>query len=273
MAYKTMDIYEFGRKLLETRDLDPVYVLIHQAKFTPIQLRNWLLAYWCFYHCGTASWITEQGDRFGRNGYWLAMQRAAASSDYSRASERRHFRGIAACDSVQWLQENDSVFAEFDGYAEEGATPTVEDVMSYVKEWKGFGPWIAFKVADMLERLGLLKIDFTDTGSWLYESPLQAAESLWATEHDNEENIPLDVGNWAIDRILGQLGRLKAPPRYERLINAQEAETILCKWKSHINGHYEVGKDTKEIRHGLLKMGRCGMCQKLLIVGRRCELW
>jgi hypothetical protein len=43
----------------------------------------------------------------------------------------------------------------------------------------------------------------------------------------------------------------KAQPREHRRFGAFEAETVLCKWKSHMNGHYAPGKDTYEIREGL----------------------
>ena len=38
---------------------------------------------------------------------------------------------------------------------------------------------------------------------------------------------------------------------YERPVGLQEVETILCKWKSHMNGHYPLNNDIMEIRHGL----------------------
>jgi hypothetical protein len=47
------------------------------------------------------------------------------------------------------------------------------------------------------------------------------------------------------------LGSLYAPPARDRLVNVQECETVLCKYKSHINGHYPPGKDTLEVLHGL----------------------
>lgn len=51
---------------------------------------------------------------------------------------------------------------------------------------------------------------------------------------------------------LGQaLARFKAPPFNDRPLNFQEFETILCKWKSHQNGHYPIGKDIEEISHTL----------------------
>lgn len=39
------------------------------------------------------------------------------------------------------------------------------------------------------------------------------------------------------------------------MCGVQEAETVLCKYKSYRNGHYFVGKDTKEIRYALKGWG------------------
>jgi hypothetical protein len=46
-----------------------------------------------------------------------------------------------------------------------------------------------------------------------------------------------------------------APPRYDRPVGVQECETILCKWHSHLNGHYPVGKDSREILEHLRGWG------------------
>ena len=48
------------------------------------------------------------------------------------------------------------------------------------------------------------------------------------------------------------LPRLLGPPLYDRPIGLQEVETVLCKWKSHLNGHYPLYNDTDEINHGMI---------------------
>jgi hypothetical protein len=35
-------------------------------------------------------------------------------------------------------------------------------------------------------------------------------------------------------------------------VNVQEIETIFCKYKSYVKGHYHVGKDIHEIREALI---------------------
>jgi hypothetical protein len=57
------------------------------------------------------------------------------------------------------------------------------------------------------------------------------------------------------DSLLEHFARYEAPPARDRPCGPQEVETILCKWKSHMNGHYEVGKDIREVRHALLNWG------------------
>src|SRR5262245_44515214 len=106
--------------------------------------------------------------------------------------------------------------------------------MDYIQKWPQFGPWIAFKVADMLDRLDIVPIQFKNSDVFLFKSPLQGAKLLWSEEGEPSLHSSKDfnsaVGNWAVSRILSSLGHHDAPPRYERKINCQEAETILCKW-------------------------------------------
>lgn len=249
---KPLTIYDFGRRLVETRDLDPVYVLVYEAmqKFMGPQLFwEWHLAYWLFYHVGTASWICSEKD------YWLAMRTAAGSREYPRSSERRHFRGRQATETVEWFaREYPEPGKLFAGYSSPGYSPNGEPfqrVSEYVRRWSRFGPWISFKVADMLDRVGQLRVQF-DFDSAMYESPRKSAEE-W---YERETGYPPavfgdDPGRWACENLARELGDLDAPPRYERKLGYQEYETILCKYKSHLAGNYPVGKDIAEVKHGL----------------------
>lgn len=267
---ETLSVYEFGEKLLETNDLDPVYLLLWEAKLEPETLCRWLLAYWSFYHVGTSSWITDPRKE---EGYWDRFETAAGSKEYPRCHERRHYRGENARKSARWLREQgiDSLFSQFytAGYE---LKATANDIMEYVREWVGFGPWIAFKVADMLERLDIIKVQFSSSEIGLYDSPQKGAEKLWDSEKGGE--YPPNVGEWAIERILSHLGGRLAPPRYERGINPQEAETVLCKWKSYLNGHYEIGEDIMACRVGLSRFSRTSpLSRKLFKAGAKGGLW
>lgn len=265
-------MFEFGRELLSTKDLDPVYVLLWEAQLDPLTLRRWLLAYWCFYHVGTASWIVSGTD------YWARMREAAGSKEYPRSSERRHFRGENARKSMEYL-EGRNVAARFDDL--EQAPSDAGSKMRVVQQWVGFGPWIAFKVADMLERLDLCPVRF-DQATAMYEAPTAGAVLMWQTLRPNDAMTIPRARDWSVSTLLQDrrgdplslgLGSELAPPRYERTINVQEVETILCKWKSYMGGHYEVGEDIHACRQGLLRFARCPLAQELLRGGKRGGLW
>lgn len=268
----TLSIYDFGRELLRTRDLDPVYVILQGASFEPVLLRRYLVAYWCFYHMGTAAWIADSPKELGEVGYWNRMMAAAGSKDYPRCSERRHFRGGQAIKSVTWLKGQGiaGLFDPLENPIQGGWA--ANNVMFLVRQWVGFGPWIAFKVADMLERLGIVPIVFSPAEA-LYDSPREAAEVLWDMEGQPSSGFGSAAGEWAMGRILTELDGEKAPPRYERGINAQEAETILCKWLSYTKGRYHVGEDIESCRRSLFRFPKCESTQKLLKAAKAAKLW
>lgn len=273
-----LSVYEFGTKLLETKDLDPVYVLLHHSGINPSKLKRWLLSYWCFYHVGTASWIASTNTDVD---YWIRMETAARSKDYPRSSERRHFRGQNAIKSVAYLSGIGvtKLFDDLLGTNDWSPTPStlnVGTVMDRVQQWVGFGPWIAFKVADMLECLGLARVKFDVEDVFLFDSPREGAGILWQEEGCPELQEGSKIGAWAVSRILQEIQlqkHVKAPPTYSRNIGAQEAETILCKWKSYLNGRYTVGEDIKHCREGLMQYARYSLAQKLLKSGKLGGLW
>lgn len=261
---KKLDIYDFGKQLLDTLDLDPVYVAIYYADLPSQRLSKWLVAYWCFYHCGTASWITDQPN------FFVAMEQAAASKDWSRGSERRHFRGEQARKAVADMQRHyrnpDTIIQMICGELNEQYT--LHQVAEKTKTLRGFGDWIAFKVADMIERLGLCDVRFRPSDVFqMFESPRLGAELMYSTYGGS--GSPYE---WAISSLSSRLSKHKAPPRFERTINIQELETILCKWKSHMNGHYEVGKDILEVREGLHKYPNSKTAKEILLGMKRGNL-
>ena len=70
-----MDAVTFGQKLIDTLDLDPVYVLLAHSNLPQGHLDHWLMAYWCFYHAGAACYIASRP----REEFWDWMERAAAN--------------------------------------------------------------------------------------------------------------------------------------------------------------------------------------------------
>jgi hypothetical protein len=128
---------------------------------------------------------------------------------------------------------------------------TFQTVSETVQRNRGFGPWIAFKIADMSERVLGYNTSFSDCHLGIYKDPRKGAalartgdQDYPITDAELEETVNHHVALW-------RRKRAKAPPHGDRLVNVQEIETIFCKYKSHINGHYPVGKDTREVHHGL----------------------
>lgn len=246
---KHYDVFEFGRQLLEARDLDPVYTLVW---FTPElaerqRLYAWLVAYWGFYHTGTAGWITDALEE-SEDAYWDRFRMAAESKEYPRGSERRHFRAKNAVDSYEFLSQErlPGLWNPLLRMNNVARPTTCKDVMEEVKRWVGFGPWIAFKVADMLERLNIVPVEFNVSDVYLFDSPKKAAKILWDEIGDGGEgpsDVPGGLNPWAVTTVLKRLEHHAAPPRDERPFGVQEAETVLCKWKSYLNGKYKVGED------------------------------
>lgn len=249
----------FGEQLLSTLDLDPIYVALYHAKLNPDTLCRFLVAYWCFYHVGTASRIASAASN---KVFWGLMHYAAAApgnNPWPRGTERRHFRGLLAQKSVGYLQRFQSA-TDIVGHLSE--VWKADEVYNRALNLVGFGPWIGFKILDMIERL-IVPIEETDSFyRGVFRDPAEGAQravKLWMSEEhwsraDQDAYEKLGIVPYAIKRLVGYYRHKKrmAPPGNDRPINLQEVETILCKWKSALNGHYYVGKDTADMRATLL---------------------
>ena len=161
----------------------------------------------------------------------------------SRAAERRHFRGQKCVDAVEWLAQHHPE-SWVRNLIDQG---TDAKVMTEVQSWPMFGPWIAFKAADMMERVYGAKIAFDPNIGLMYDEPRKSLEMLAYDFHKDLQTV--------YTKLLTYFSARRAPPNCDRYCGPQEAETILCKHKSHRNGHYEVGKDIREVRHALAGWG------------------
>lgn len=243
---------EWGRRLIETNDHDPLYVGLTRWAVRGTRLRRFMVAYWCCYSVG-ASWLISQqsGSRF-----WDLLRVAAENVEPSplggrwpRAHERRHWRGQKCVDCVDWLREQFR-HPEEAVVSLEGAR-TLREVEAAVTQWPLFGPWIAFKAADMLERVLGCQVTFPDEIITLYKDPREGAEMA-------REALGLPDNQAVITELLDAYGGMIAPGYGQssaRLVNIQEVETVLCKWKSARKGHYWIGLDTRDHRAQLEDWG------------------
>jgi len=263
-----LSIQDFGAHLLRTGDLDPVYIALVKLGWPEEKLERWLLAYWCFYDCGFACYVCEEADTF-----WGTMWLAAVNGEdhpapvgrWPRGKERRHFRGAQGEAAVASLRDRYPFRGErgfLDGLA--AAAPSYGALTKHVRSHRGFGPWIGFKVADMTDRVLGVHVDFTEAAVFMFKDPIKAAIMYW-NQRAGRPALPeipdglahSDLKRDIIPSVCGELithfHEALAPPLDDRPVNIQEVETILCKWKSHMNGHYPLNNDIDEIREGLLR--------------------
>lgn len=260
--YARLGVEEFGTKLIVSGDLDPVYIALVHADISPEERARWLVAYWCWYDCGVASWMAQhEGARF-----WYQMMRAACNAEeappggrWARAPERRHNRGRAAVRCVTELRDQypqpEAMVNYLMGPEQRGTS--CKAVMARAKNHHLFGDWIAFKIADMLERVLEVQVDFSSAHVFMFRSPAQAAVMVWDALHgirfDKDTRLSDQGVQEVVAYLLAHLPRIPAPPQKSgRLVGLQEVETVLCKWKSHMGGHYPLYNDIHEIHLGLM---------------------
>lgn len=247
MKYSPLDHIAFANNLFDTKDLDPVYVGLVRLELPPGKLAAWLLSYWCFYHSGVSCKLAKS------HNYWDDMIQFAGMQAAPRGTERRHFRGQKAVDAVYYLQRRYQTPLNAIEDLVSG-DQTFQDISQRVQQWPLFGPWIAFKVADMLERCAKVSVDFSNCELDMYSEPTKGALLIGILDVDLL--LRPQSGVTEVCRYLQNVhGKRKAPPTYDRFVNIQEIETILCKFKAHWNGHYPLGKDTIEVCHALKGWG------------------
>lgn len=259
----------FGRALVASGDLDPVYLALKGAGLPPDHRARWCFAYWLFYHAGVASRLSEIEGR----DFWTL---AETNLGWPRGTERRHFRGENAVKALRKLAKlypsgpAQAVDYVVDGNLVDhgGRALSFSWLRARVLQWPQFGPWIAFKVADMIDAVLDVPVDFSHSAPFWFEEPAVGAVIInrhWEGDSTGEapkEQVATAKAQYepttkkiaikaAALYLRDQLGGLKAPHAPERSLRMQEFETICCKYKSHLNGHYEVGKDTKELLHVL----------------------
>ena len=238
--YQRLRYVAFGNDLLTTCDLDPIYPMLVRADLDEDVLKRWLLAYWCYYAAGPASYVAQQPS----DNFYAAM--VEGLSWFPRGHERRHFRGSAAIKSITALKN----YASPEKVVDYMTYPyTAMGIFNNVQEFYGFGPWISWKIADMTERVLGRSVLFDGLSLFMYKDPVRGAALL----HYGDEKHPIDKPTLegVVSKSITTFRRFLAPPYADRPVNVQEVETILCKWKSHMKGFYPLGNDSFDIAEGL----------------------
>jgi hypothetical protein len=247
------NVADFGRALFRTQDLDPVYVTLPKAITDQDQVARWLLAYWLFYSCGSASWLSErEGDEF-----WRALMVAAENQTptpfggrWPRAAERRHFRGAAAVKAVEALRRR---YTRPEDMVEFLLTGRM-DVRSVIARAQGHylvGPWAAFKIADTIDAVLGAEVAQDDITAFLYDTPRKSILESWKAGR-----LPIEATNGtvlekAMRWLQQELADCEIPHKPGQAPDWFALETVWGKFHSHLTGHYPPYHDINEIRHGL----------------------
>ena len=239
-----LDVITFGKRLIKRDDLHPEYSLLWKAMnrkkepWPTNRVKRWVLAYCLFSHCGAATMLCPYKD-------WDHFIDVAEEIG-PRGKTRRYFRGKWMMQGLNFLRNEFRTPAEVLSF--EGSWELYK-IMSRIQEWPQWGVWASFKLADMLERL-----DFVRYRNMRYDSVQMDKKPIQGAQLFAKEQCLGSVGD-AIEALCNALKHYNAPPRYERPINPLEAETVFCKWVSHLNGKYEPGKEVKETYEELTGWG------------------
>lgn len=239
MTENKMSWSEFGRALINTRDLDPLYVALQQLP--PAKRARFMITYWLFYHTGVASLVTDTCNIVT---FWSRLLELF-DTGVPRGTERRHFRGEKARNAILYLQQRFPSYLSLLGWLEEGARAGgFKELSNRVQELPQFGPWMAFKVADMLERCSGFPVAFDGAELMMYREPVRGAALI--IHGDKDAKLSPDEMRTMVYNMDRAFAHFRAPGGEPRRLNVQEFETVLCKYKSYVGGHYHVGKDIQD---------------------------
>lgn len=250
--------------MIETEDHDPLYGMLGRAiragEIDDATLKRWLLAYWMFYHPGVASYLAEKpGEAFWDWVYIAAVNKESPrdvdgidSDRWPRAHERRHFRGDKCVDAVrrierQFPEDPEEVVVRMTRLDQDGPVK-LKDIETSVCAFPQFGPWIAFKIADMAERVLDRPVEFSKKLVSFYREPRKGAEMAAPFLRVGPDAVP-----GALCYFLRDIPASGLTPRF---VNIQEVETVLCKWKSAMGGHYFIGADIVAYHKGMPPWGK-----------------
>lgn len=236
-TYERLSIVEFGLGLLETLDLDPVYVALNRSRLSRVELTRFILGWMMYYHTGLACWMMTHKSK----GLLSAFEYVAKHNDeFPRGSQRKHHRNAAALACVAGMQTQFSTATEFARWSLHDGCDG-RDVMKRVMTLVGWGPCMSWRVPDLYEALSLYDTPFKSTDTDMFFSNPKRGALLCAKEYGLKGSDPVRAAH---DYLMEEIGDKFAPPAFKRRLNIQETETVFCKWKSHMVGRYAIGRDT-----------------------------
>lgn len=229
---------DFSRKLFESEDSDPGYMLLARVDVPEAQRKRLMTAWVSFYNLGIAARASE----YKGKAFWAYLSYIYPTA--KRATERRHFRGSAGLRALdQWSKAYPAPERMVDALTGR----TYFDVRRAAKNVAQIGGYFVWKFADVQERVFRIPCDFTGAEKYSPELPKQGAKLI------GDSILP----GYSIERTYATIvnsmnvAGMKSPPWYDRPMNMQEAETVCCVYKQWKNGSWcdrsRTAKATKRL--------------------------
>jgi len=254
------DFVTFGRHLVATKDIDPIYPLIKwviQDRRLDDEQAHWLVyLYLCAYNAPTAWAIFQEfndphfysasvTESFKK---WEAERRPRLRINI----ERRGLRGgkivealeaysclVAGVPQRGWLETAD-------GWLERDSKEAFSRLWNHVQMVPFVGRWAAFKWLDLLKHVLDYPIEFPDMRLAYCTGPRQALEELYLGARSDRQDGPyiewLDGVGKGLRTQVGSAGLS---------LTFDELETALCNFLSTMHGRYYIGHDIDECQGDL----------------------
>lgn len=252
--YERLGWREFGRRLLLSQDLDSIYVMLARSDLDDETIARWILGFVVYDHAGAAARIAQADD------FWFALARNR--DRLPRGSVRYHNRGVAFDRQIEWFRSLDMTPLEV--VRDMTAGDSLGDVIRATKRHRGMGDYFAMKMADFKERVFGEPMTVAVDDVLLLGKPDAAirlvadSEAIEPTKTSVFERIVAEFAEYAAPPYVDPAPRSRRPVPPVRPFGPMEAETVLCKWKSHMNGRYPVCCECLEYVEDLRIGGRLG---------------
>jgi hypothetical protein len=238
MAVQINTLHDFSRVLVETGEIDPSYVMLcglrQQPNFGDEWVKRFCVAYLLFYHTGTAARAAEREGA----AFWRQLE-----SDWhdttSRGTERRHFRGAKAWETLQFCSRafDRSPELMFDAPREFG---TYKGFHTAAKRVPQFGDYFIWKWNDFSTCVFDDQRDMAGCEKFLPSVPREGLQRFWPDRPWRESF------DYLTDLVRDIPEQFRFPSR--RACGAQEAETIACSLKGYVldSPPTDIGHDIEE---------------------------
>jgi len=241
MEPRQTDIFSFIQEKLRIDDVEPMYTAIMRSGLSRKTRMKLCFAEGLADHLGLASRMAEGDD------FWANARAYVAQGQ--RGGARRHFRGSVAIDALRRFERKFPDVTEFFSELPEDYFEAKRFIISLPQ----FGPFSAFKIADMAERTCGVFVDFSKVGLKDFAKFPQRGAGLAAEFLSTSQHRP--CADWEVyENLLRYRWVKKAPPLFDRPLNAQELETCFCNY-GHSKWH-APGYEGKELRKLLAGYGK-----------------